>query len=152
YRSVPDQPMIRNVAVDGRIVSEFLSAVASGRRADLRNVGGQYQLAGGNLRVSDLRVESLGGQIVVNAEMNHLEATPQSKVRASLQNISLRALQQISGEQPPSSAALTGTISGNAEASWQGTIEKLKARSDLTVQAKAASKANPSAKEVPVNG
>ncbi len=152
YQSIANQPMLRSVSVDGRIASQLLTAVASGRRADLRDLEGQYQLSNGNLRVSDVRVESLGGRLTLNAEMNHLDTTPESRIRASLQSISLRALQQLSGAQQPSTAALYGTISGNAEASWKGSIDKLKARSDLSVRAKAESKSNPSAKEVPLNG
>jgi len=152
YQSSANQPMLRSIAVDGRIASQALSAAASGRRAELRNLEGQYQLAGGNLRVSELRVDSLGGRVTVNAEMNHLDATPQSNVKASLQSISIRALQQLSGTQQSSTAALSGTLSGTAEASWKGSIDNVKARSDLSVQAKAGSKENRAAREVPVNG
>lgn len=152
YQSIADQPLLRSVSVDGRIASQALTAIASGRRAELRNPEGQYHLAGGNLQVRNVKVETLGGRVTVNAAINHLDATPESTVSASLQSISLRALQQLSGARPAASAALSGTISGKAEASWKGSIEKLKARLDLSVQAKAESKANPSAKEVPVNG
>ncbi len=152
YQTIANQPLIRNISVDGRIASQVLSAVASGRHAEFRNLEGQYQLSAGNLRISDVKVDSLGGRVTANAEMNHLDATPESRVRAMLQSISLRALQQLSGTQSSSTASLTGTLSGNAEASWKGSIDKLKARADLSLLAKAESKANPSAKEVPVNG
>jgi translocation and assembly module TamB len=152
YQAIADQALLRNISVTGRIASEALAAAASGRRVELRKLEGQYQLAGGNLRVSELSVESLGGRVVANAEMNHLDTTPESRVRASLQNISLRALQQLSGAQSIPQAALSGTIAGTAEASWKGGMDKLKALSDLTVRARAESKANPSAAEVPVNG
>ena len=151
YQTVAGQPMLRNISIDGRMASEALAAAASGRRFELRKLEGQYRLASGNLKISNLSVESLGGRIVANAEMNHLDATPESRVHASLQNISLRALQELSGTQT-SGAALSGTLGGTADASWQGGMDKLKARSDLTVQARAESKANSSAAEVPVNG
>ena len=142
---------MRSISVNGRIASQSLTAVASARRGELRNLNGQYQLAGGNLRISEVKAESLGGRLTVNAEMNHLDGTPESRVRVSLENLSLRALQQLSAQQP-STVRLSGTINGNAEASWKGNIDKLKARSDLTVQARAESKSNPSATEVAVNG
>lgn len=152
YQAIANQPMMRGVAIDGRIVSETLAAAASGRRVELKSLEGQYCLASGNLKINHLSVESLGGRIVANGEMNHLDQTPQSKVRASLQNISLRALQQASGTQNVPQAALSGVVAGTADASWTGGMDKLTARSDLTIQAQAASKANPSAAEVPVNG
>ena len=151
YQSVAGQPLLRNFSVDGRITSDALAAVTSGRRVELRKLEGEYRLGGGDLKISNLSLDSLGGHIVVNAAMNHLDTTPESKVRTSLQNISLRALQGLSGSQV-SGAELSGTIGGTAEASWKGGMDKLRARSDLTVQARAESKANPSANEVPVKG
>ena len=152
YQGIANQPLLRSVSVDGRIASEALAAAASGRKVELKKLQGEYRLAGGNLSVSNVSLESLGGRLVANAEMNHLDTTPESRVRASLQNISLRALQTLSGSRGASAAALSGTIGGTAEASWKGGMDKLKARSDLRVQARAESKANPSAAEVPVNG
>jgi translocation and assembly module TamB len=151
YQTLAGQPLLHNVSVDGRIASQTLAAAASGRHVELRKLEGEYQLAGGNFKISNLSVESLGGRVVANAEMNHLDSTPESRVHASLQNISLRALQQLSGTQT-TGAALSGTLAGTAEASWKGGMDKLRARSDLTVRARAESKANPSAAEVPVNG
>ena len=151
YQAVADRPLIRNVSVDGHIASEALAAVASGRKLELRRLEGDYRLADGDLRISKLSVDSLGGRVEANAEMNHLDTTPESRIRASLQNISLRALQALSGSQGVSGAALSGAINGTAEAAWTGSIEKVKARSDLTLHARAESTANP-ATEVPVNG
>ena len=151
YQAIAGQPLLRNVSVDGRIGSDALAAAASGRRLELRKLEGDYRLAGGDLKISNLAVDTLGGRLLANAEMNHLDATPASQVHASLQNISLRSLQAISGSQV-SGAALRGTIGGTADASWTGSMDKLKARSDLTVKARAESTANPSAAEVPVNG
>ena len=151
YQQVANQPLLGSVSVDGRIASDALTAAASGRRLDLRKLQGEYRLANGTLTIKNFAVDSLGGRVVANAEMTHLDTTPQSTVRASLEGISLRALQSLSGSQGVSGAALTGTIAGTAEASWTGAMDKLKARSDLALQARAASTANRST-EVPVNG
>jgi translocation and assembly module TamB len=152
YQAIADQPLLRGVSVDGRVASEALAAAASGRQLELKKVQGEYRFAGGNLSISNLSLDSLGGRLVGNAEMTHLDATPEYRVRASLQNVSLRALQSLSGSQGVPAAALSGTIGGTAEASWKGGMDNLKARSDLKVQARAESKENPSAAEVPVNG
>ena len=65
----------------------------------MRKLQGTYQLAGGNLQVSDLTVDALGGRVAANAEMKHLDGTPEGRVQASLRNISLRALQQMAGQK-----------------------------------------------------
>jgi len=152
YQAIADQPLLRSVSADGRVASEALAGVASGRRVALRRLQGEYRLAGGNLSVSNLSLDSLGGRLVANAEINHLDVTPESRVRASLQNVSLRALQALLGAQGVPAAVLSGTAGGTVEASWKGGMDKLKSRADLRVQARAESQANPSAAEVPVNG
>src|ERR1700722_16340921 len=83
--------------------------------------------------------------------MKHLDATPEGSVRASLQNISLRAIQQTARAQTPV-AALAGTVGGTAEASWTGSMSNLRAHSDLSVRALASSRTNRSGSEVPVDG
>ena len=152
FQAVKNQPLLRNVSVDGHLASELLLAAASGKRVELRKLAGEFKLNGGNLIVSDLSVDTLGGRLKASGEMNHLDSTPESRIRASLQNMSLRALQQSLGNQQLHGTAVSGEISGNADASWKGGIENLQAHTDLTLLAKATSRSNPSATDVPVNG
>jgi len=152
YHAEAGQSLLRSVSVDGVIGSEALAAMASGSRVELRNLQGSYQLADGNLRVSDLKAESLGGKINAALQIDHLDATPESRAQASLSNLSLSALQRTARRQELSGARLSGTISGRIEASWQGNANNLRAHSDLTVQALAGKRSNPSGEELPVNG
>lgn len=152
YRSVANEPLMKTVSLDGQLASDVLRAVASGKRVELRRLQGSYRLADGNLVVPEVSVESFGGKITANAEMKHLDGTPESTLHAALQNISLRAIQQIAGEQATKEAALSGTLNGKADAAWKGSVSNLRARSDLLVRAQASSRSNPSAREVPVNG
>jgi translocation and assembly module TamB len=152
YQAVENRPALQNVVVDGQVASESLAAAASAKRVELRNLDGNYRLADGNLIVGDLHVDTLGGRITARAKMNHLNTTADSQVRASLQDISLRAIQQVLGAQQLHGAAVSGRLGGNVEATWKGGIENLSARSVLTLRAQAGSTANPGAKEVPVNG
>jgi translocation and assembly module TamB len=152
YQAVGTQPLLRNVSVNGQLASNVLSAVASGNRIELRRLQGTYRLAGGNLEVKNLAVDSLGGRITANARMRHLDTTPDSQIQAALHNISLKALQQALRKQGVNGATLSGTLGGKAEAAWKGSISNLRAHSDLTVQAVAANNSNPSESRVPVNG
>jgi translocation and assembly module TamB len=151
YQAVGNDPLLRDVQLNGKLASDVLAAVASGTRVEARKLQGTYRLAGGNLEVSDLSVEGLGGRILANAEIKHLDATPEGRVQASLRNISLREIQQIARAQTPG-AALAGTIGGTADVSWNGSLSKLKAHSDLSMQALASSRTNRPGKEVPVDG
>ena len=152
YQTAPNQPMVRNLAIDGRVESNLLTAFASGRRLEFRRMQGTYRLAGGTLQLNNLSLETLGGRVNAAAEMKHLGTTPQSRVEASVAGISLKALQGAFGAQQIKTASISGTLRGKADASWKGDISSLRAHADLFVQALARSRSNPSTNEVPVNG
>lgn len=151
YHAEENEPAIRALSVTGQVASEVIRAATSGRRVEIRNLKGSYRLASGNLDLSSVSAETFGGRITAAAQMEHLDSTPESSVRASLENISLKAIQLASGEQVPS-ASLAGTVNGKINAAWKGPVANVRAHSDLTVHARATSLSNPSAKEVPVNG
>jgi translocation and assembly module TamB len=152
YQTAQNQPSIRNVAIDGQVESNLLTAVASGRRFELRRMQGAYRLGGGTLQLTNFSVETLGGRMNALAEMKHLEAAPQARVQASLAHISLKALQSALGAKQIKAASISGTLTGKIDASWKGSASNLRAHSDLFVQALASSRSNPSEREVPVNG
>ena len=152
YRAVENQPLLQSVSLDGDVASEVLSAVSSGKHLELRRLQGTYRLADGNLEIKNVSLESFGGRLTANAQVKHIDATPETSVQAALENISLRALQQLGGAQATQTASLSGTLNGKAAAAWKGSIANLQAHSDLFVQAKASSRSNPSAREIPVNG
>ncbi len=152
YQAVGTQSLLRNISIHGHLRSELLSAASSGNRLELRRLQGTYQLAGGNLEVSELTMESLGGRITAQAEIKHLDTTPESQIQAALHRISLRELQRALRTPGINGATLSGSLGGKAEVSWKGSITSFRAHSDLTVQALASSKSNPTESSVPVDG
>ena len=152
YQELGSAPLVRSVSVHGELASEALTASAQGSKLELRKLQGRYQLAGGRLQISNVSAESLGGRITATADVKNLDATPDSRVRMGLQNISLRALQQTLRRQELKAASVSGRLNGNAEASWKGSISNLRAQSDLTLQARASSPSNPTGSDVPVDG
>ena len=152
YQHIGNQPLLHDVSLDGRIGSDLLTALESGKRLEVKKLEGTYRLADGNFQLTKLTLESMGGKVEAAAEMKHLDATPESAVRASLSGISLREIQRfVGGDQIPQ-AKVAGTISGKASAAWKGGIRNVRAQSDLLLRATATSRSNPSAAEVPVNG
>jgi len=152
YQEMGSEPVLRNVSVRGELASEVLTAAASGSRLELRKLQGQYQFAGGRLQLKNVSTEALGGLITAAVDVKNLDATPDSRVHVGLQNVSLRALQQTVRRQELNAASVSGRLNGTAEAEWKGSVAKLQAQSDLTVQAHASSRSNPSGSEVPVDG
>ena len=152
YQAFGNQPLLRNISIKGKVASDALSAVASGNRLELRRLQGTYQLANGNLELQNLTVDSLGGRIIANAGIQHLDTTQNSHVQAVLHNISLAALQRALRTQGLNGATVSGSVGGKVEVAWQGSsLANLRAHTDLAVQALANSKSN-SASNVPVNG
>jgi translocation and assembly module TamB len=152
YQQMGSEPLLRTVSVHGELASEVLTAVASGSKLELRNLQGQYQFAGGRLQVKNGSTEALGGVITAAVDIKNLDATPDFRVHVGLRNVSLRALQQILRRQELNAASVSGRLNGNAEVAWKGSIANLRAQSDLTLQAYASSRSNPSGSEVPVDG
>jgi translocation and assembly module TamB len=152
YQEMGSKPQLRNVSVNGELASEVLTAVAWGSRLELRKLQGQYQFAGGRLQLKNVSTEALGGLITAAVDLKNLDATPDSRVRVALRNVSLRALHQTLLRQELNVASVTGRLNGNAEAAWKGSIANLRAQSNLTVHAHASSRPNPSGSEVPVDG
>lgn len=152
YQPIEGRPLLRNISVDGELASKALTAVASGSRVELRNLQGTYQLADGNLELKNFDLESFGGNIAANASIKHLDATPDSQIRATLRGMSLTAIQRALRTGPLGGAVLTGTLGGSAEASWKGNLSNLRAHSDLSVQATARGKSTAAENGVLVNG
>jgi translocation and assembly module TamB len=151
YKQVAGQPFLRNLTIDGQVASDALSASQSGRRIDLRKIQGSYQFASGNLDVNRLTLATLGGTVIASAAIQHVDATPDSRIHVSLRNISLTAIQRTLRARAMEGAVLAGTIGGAGDATWIGSIDNLRAHADLAVQATASSR-GASASSVPVNG
>jgi translocation and assembly module TamB len=150
YQNDANKSLLQNVALDGQIAAEALSAASSGRRIELRKLHGRYQLANGSFRANEIVANLLGGQISTDVEMRNLDATPTSRVHGALRNISLQAAQRMARQPELNRVTVTGNLSGMANASWTGSIGNLRAHSDLTLRA--ASNAAASGKEIPLNG
>ncbi|HKT88185.1 MAG TPA: hypothetical protein VJQ59_07105, partial [Candidatus Sulfotelmatobacter sp.] len=151
YQRIGNEPFLRDLSVDGQLGSGALAAMASGKRLELTRLQGKYRLADGNLQLQKVALDSMGGRIAADAVIKHLDATPDSSVRASLSGISLRDLQRALGQQV-TEVSLAGTVGGTAEATWTGNLADLQANSDLSVKAVAGSAGATSSRDVPVTG
>lgn len=149
YQNDPSSPVIRSVLVDGRIESTRLTASSPQARADLRTLSGTYRLANGTLSVPQLNADTLGGRIHAEAKIEHLDATPNSHIQATMRDISVRALREVSNPSQLKGIALTGSLNGNLDLAWTGPVSNIRGRSDLTIQA--AGSARHSESEVPIN-
>ena len=152
YQGSDDQPLLQGLLLDGRIASEEISAASSQGRIDLRRLQGQYQLANGTLLAHDLTFEVLGGKLLTEIKLEHLDSTVAAQVRAKLQGISLQSAQQAVRQARIQNLSLTGRLNGTVDASWTGTISSLQARADLNVASSPAERSRKPSQTIPVDG
>lgn len=135
YQNVAVQPFLRNVVVEGRLDSRQLDVVLPQARAVVRSLHGQYKLINGNLQASDIGADLLGGHLSAELSMQHIDATPVSRLRASVRAISLRSAREVAKSEQLKRMPVTGRIDGMAEASWIGSVRNLRAKSDVILKA-----------------
>jgi translocation and assembly module TamB len=139
---------------EGVFLSDTFSAIASNKRVEARKLHGNYHLAHGSLRATGIGLESLGGIIQAEVGVQHLEATPSTQVRANFRNISLEAAQRMLNRPELKQITLSGLVDGNSDFFWTGSMENLRATSDISLRASAGQSkaASATAKRLPVDG
>src|SRR5258708_732792 len=151
FEQKPNQPLLTGIAVTGEIASSALAAAASGRRIEIHDLHSTYQFAENTLRVSGIRAQTFGGSLDGDFEIQAVATTPVSRLRASLHNISLRAIHDALHRPELKTVALSGTLNGAGEALWTGSVSNVRVHADLTIRAGASRTSNRSG-EVPLDG
>jgi translocation and assembly module TamB len=144
-------PMLRAIVLDGHLNSRELAVNSPDLRAVIKNVGGDFKLAKGNLDARGLEAELLGGRLTASVAMQHLDANPVSKLHASLQAISLGAAKAAFRLASPNQIPLSGHIDGTADAGWTGSVKNIRARSTILLKA-ALTSASAGSALVPIDG
>jgi translocation and assembly module TamB len=150
YANAPSQPFLRNVSLRGRLDSGQLEVEIPQAHTTIRALHGDYRLAQGNFLVSDLGADMVGGHLGAELSLLHLDTTPVGHLRAVVRAMSLRTAREMARSAQLKQLPVTGRIDGIAEASWTGSMQALKAQSDLMLKA-AVSQGN-GGKLVPVDG
>jgi translocation and assembly module TamB len=153
YQRDENSPVLRTLRVDGQIDSDSLSATSRDVRLDVQHIQGRYKLADGRLVAHNI-AEVFNGALTTDLDIQHLDSEPNSRVHATLRNISLRSAQHSMRAAKNEPLLLSGVLNGSVEASWTGSMNNMRAHSDLTLHAgaKSATAAAASSREVPVNG
>ena len=151
YQYDANAPMARTIVADGQLESSELAIDAPQLRTVVSNLRGHFQLANANLQARIVQLDLLGGRLSCEVNVLHLDRKQAGTVSTSLQNLSIEqlktALRTANLRQLPVSARISGTASG----SWLGSIQQLKARSDISVKG-ALTSASSAAKPVPLDG
>src|ERR1700730_23334 len=151
YQYEANAPVLRTVVLDGRVNSPELAVSSPDLRTVIRNVRGEFQLANGNLDARVLEVDLLGGRLSAVATVEHIDTNPISKLHASFQAISLGAAKAALRTANLNHIPVEGHIDGTADAAWSGSMQNMKAHSDIGLKAALASASSGSA-PIPLDG
>ena len=134
YQGSDGEPLLRLISIDGQIASDSLTAASSKGRLDLRRLRGHYQLLNGTLKAHDVDFEALGGGVSADVEVRHLDTTVDARIQTTLRAISLEAAQQVLRTAEVKRVTVVGRVDGTVDASWTGSVDKLRARTDLVLR------------------
>lgn len=161
YQNTGDPSLLKNIQISGEAGSESLAAMVSNGRLEARKFHGQYEVANGSLRATNIEAETLGGSITGNLEVDHLDGTPSAHLQAGVRGISLSAAQHSFAQGELKPVSITGRLDAKADASWTGSVSNVRARMDAVLrhaeahsaEARGESKTGKvSAKSIPVDG
>jgi translocation and assembly module TamB len=152
YRGGPDQSLLRTISTSGEMTSNSLQVVSPQGQIEFRQLRGQYQLANANLTVRDFAAEVLGGRLISDFEITHLDSSRNGHFQTKVEDISLFAAKQASVDPEIRQLPVTGTLSGTATGSWKSDVESLQALSDLRITAAVSSSAMKPPTSVPIEG
>src|SRR5581483_11903182 len=116
YRNLPNQPILRDVSIDGQLNSSALLISSSQGRVELRRLFGRYELVDGSFQAQDLHVELLNGKLTANVVMQHLDKTSVAKLHANVQGISIPAVKGALGDASIKNLPLNGNVDGSMTA------------------------------------
>src|SRR3984893_14862759 len=133
YRDTRDIPFINAISINGTLDSAALNVRTPTARGDLKAVRAQYRLENGNLYVTDAQAETLGGRILASYEVTHLDAKPSSRLDASAQGISLRAVAQAFLVNGIPEIALAAKCRMRLQAFWTGSIQRGSGRASAII-------------------
>ena len=151
YQYQANVPALQTVVLDGRLNSRELAVNSPDLRTVISNLRGEFKLANGNLEAYGLGADLLGGRLNVIATMRHLDSKPVSKIHASLQAISLAAAKAAVRTANLNQIPIEGHIDGAVDAAWVGSVQNVKAHSEIGLKATLASAAASSAR-IPLDG
>ena len=143
------QPFLKQLMLDGNLEAREVRLNSEQGRVALSAIRGRYNLANGNLAVQPLSANLLGGQLVGDLTMQHLEGTPAARVRAQLKQVSLPSLNHSLKSASLKNVPLNGVLGATVDAAWAGDIAKIMATSDLRLRGTIRSQSGEA--EVPLN-
>ena len=134
YRGMRDIPFINAISINGTLDSAALNVRTPTVRGDLKAIHAQYRFENGNLYVTDAQAETLGGRVLANYQIAHLDAKTASRLDASAQGISPRAVAQTFLVSGMPDIRLAARADMRIQASWTDNIQRGSGRANIIIR------------------
>ena len=134
YRGMRDIPFINAISINGTLDSAALNVRTPTVRGDLKAIHAQYRFENGNLYVTDAQAETLGGRVLANYQIAHLDAKTASRLDASAQDISPRAVAQTFLVSGMPDIRLAARADMRIQASWTDNIQRGSGRANIIIR------------------
>ena len=150
YDNDPNKAAVESAYLDGRMSSSQLVVNLGQMQATPKSIRAEYRLQGGNLSVRNLEADLLGGHIGASYELSHLSGNSSSRAQASVQNVSLEAMNSAAGAQNGPAVRVRGRVDGTVGATWTSSIKNGVARAHFAIRNSSQPSVGDSA--IPLNG
>lgn len=151
YKDVPGQSTIRNASLSGEIDSNGLAVSSPQAVVKIQKIAGKYQLADGNFRADALALDLFNGRLTASGTIDQVDSAQRSRFLVQLAGISLLALKSSMRNLSKQSVPVTGTLNATADANWEGTPAKLRAKSAITVRGAVVASNGSQSQSFPLN-
>jgi translocation and assembly module TamB len=139
YESVPNQPLLQALVVNGDLNSRQLLVKTTSVSAAVSDIAAHYTLKNGDATLRDFRGRLLGGTVTAQGVMKNIAGNSRSEATASVRGISLaEARKMLGAAASPGNVALSGQLNADARATWGKTFDDLVAKADATISGHAA--------------
>ena len=133
YQDQPGVALLDALVLHGTIASDALQLPVSRTRLTVQNLQASLTLTGGDLSVSNLKAQTLGGSVDAAYRMRHLVGPSQSQLTAVVRGLSLarlKALAQPAG--PAQSIGVQGILNADASGNWGASIADIDLKANAT--------------------
>ncbi|MGH9715569.1 MAG: translocation/assembly module TamB domain-containing protein [Candidatus Acidiferrales bacterium] len=150
YQGAQGQSFLDGLQLEGTLSSPHLALKMRQFTAPANSLHASYALDNGNLRITRLRGQVLGGDLSANNGELSLAGQSSSHLSATLTNVSLQAASEALPPGPYSQLSLSGRADLSAQLSWAGNFSHLAVHSRVTITS--PPQASLRAGRIPLNG
>jgi translocation and assembly module TamB len=150
YEATPDRSVLDSVEVAGNVNSPALGVPLGNSVAQIESIRAEYTLRSGALDITNLDGSVFHGRISADYRMEHLSGDPDSRLEATVRDVSLSDLSAIATRETHGRIRVVGQTNADLHATWVGAMRNLTAQSHISIRGPVS--VPPSRNAIPLSG